>query len=78
MKIYQASPLFSEAEILWHRALTKKLTVAGYEVCWPGDLLTKEEIIAWGEDAPKQIMHRDRAAIDACDVVVALLDGAQG
>jgi len=33
MKIYQAGPLFSEAEILWHRALTKKLTVAGYEVC---------------------------------------------
>ena len=44
---------------------------------WPGDFFSEEEIKAWGADAPKQIMGRDRAAIDACDVVVALLDGTQ-
>ena len=77
MKIYQAGPLFTEAEILWHRAFTKKLTAAGYEVLWPGDFFSQKEIDAWGEDAPKHIMNRDRAAIDDCDVVVALLDGAQ-
>ena len=77
MKVYQAGPLFTEAEILWHRAFTKKLTAAGHEVLWPGDFFTQEEINAWGADAPKRIMNRDRAAIDACDVVVALLDGAQ-
>ena len=77
MKVYQAGPLFTEAEILWHRAFSQKLTTAGYEVQWPGDFFTQEEIDAWGEDAPEHIMNRDRAAIDACDVVVALLDGVQ-
>ena len=77
MKVYQAGPLFTEAEILWHRAFTKKLTATGHEVQWPGDFFTQEEIDAWGADAPRHIMNRDRAAIDACDVVVALLDGTQ-
>ncbi|MCR5814358.1 MAG: nucleoside 2-deoxyribosyltransferase [Desulfovibrio sp.] len=77
MKVYQAGPLFSEAEILWHRSFTKKLTSAGHEVAWPDNFFTQEEIKAWGADAPKNIMDRDRAAIDACDVVVALLDGTQ-
>ena len=44
---------------------------------WPGDFFTQQEIDAWGADAPKHIMNKDRAAIDACDVVVALLDGTQ-
>ena len=77
MHIYQAGPLFSEAEILWHRGFKQKLTSAGHEVMWPGDFFTQQEIDAWGADAPKHIMNKDRAAIDACDVVVALLDGAQ-
>ena len=74
MRVYQAGPLFTEVEILWHRAFTKKLTAAGHEVQWPGDFFTQEEIDTWGAEAPKHIMNRDRAAIDACDVVVALLD----
>ncbi|MBQ7607226.1 MAG: nucleoside 2-deoxyribosyltransferase [Desulfovibrionaceae bacterium] len=77
MKVYQAGPLFTEAEILWHRSFTEKLTSAGHEVAWPGDFFTDEEIKTWGNDAPRHIMDRDRAAIDACDIVVALLDGAQ-
>ena len=38
---------------------------------------TLQEIDAWGADAPKSILEKDRAAIDACDAVAALLDGTQ-
>ena len=44
---------------------------------WLGEFFTREEIDSFGADAAKKIMERDRAAIDACDVVVALLDGTQ-
>ncbi|MBE6442100.1 MAG: nucleoside 2-deoxyribosyltransferase [Desulfovibrio desulfuricans] len=77
MRVYQAGPLFSEAEILWHRAFRDKLAAADIRVLWPGEFFTQHEIETWGPDAPKQIMERDRAAIDTCDAVVALLDGAQ-
>ena len=43
----------------------------------PVTFFTQEEIDAWGADAPRHIINRDRAASDACDVVVALLDGTQ-
>ena len=77
MRIYQAGPLFSAAEIRWHKDFKQQLATAGYVVQWPGDFFTQQEIDAWGADASIRIMERDRAAIDACDVVVALLDGAQ-
>ena len=77
MRIYQAGPLFSAAEIRWHKDFKQQLAAAGYDVQWPGDFFSQQEIDAWGADASKRIMERDRAAIDACDVVVALLDGAQ-
>lgn len=77
MRIYQAGPLFSAAEIRWHKDFKQQLAAAGYVVQWPGDFFTQQEIDAWGADASIRIMERDRAAIDACDVVVALLDGAQ-
>ena len=37
MRIYQAGPLFSEAEREWHKALKARLLTAGHEVIWPGD-----------------------------------------
>ena len=77
MKIYQAGPLFSEAERNWHLGFKQKLVAAGHEVMWPGEFFTQEEIDSFCADAAKKIMERDRAAIDACDVVVALLDGTQ-
>lgn len=77
MRIYQAGPLFSEAEIRWHQAFKAKLTEAGYDVLWPGEFFTQEEINAWGPEAPKRIMEQDSTAIDQSDAVVALLDGAQ-
>jgi nucleoside 2-deoxyribosyltransferase len=77
MRIYQAGPLFSEAEICWHKAFRAKLSEAGFRVLWPGDFFTQQEIEDWGADAPKKIMERDRTAIDDSDAVVALLDGPQ-
>lgn len=77
MRIYQAGPLFTAAEICWHKDFKRHLAEAGYLVQWPGDFFSQQEIDAWGADAAKVIMERDRAAIDACDVVVALLDGPQ-
>ena len=77
MKIYQAGPLFSEAEQQWHRQFGQDLQQAGFEVLWPFDLSTQEEIASWGTDAPRRIMEQDRLALESCDVVVALLDGAQ-
>ena len=77
MKIYQAGPLFSEADQTWHRALKKTLEGAGHDVLWPGELVTQELVDAWGKDAPRRIMEIDRDALLSCDAVVALLDGAQ-
>jgi nucleoside 2-deoxyribosyltransferase len=64
--------LFSEAEKAWHRAFKARLEAAGYDVLWPGDLFP-----AGGAVTAAQIMEADRDALLSCDVVVALLDGAQ-
>ena len=77
MRIYQAGPLFSQADINWHRSLTQRLSEAGYDVVWPGDLVTDADVAGWGSDAPQRIFAIDKAAIDGADLLVALLDGAQ-
>ncbi|MBQ7457510.1 MAG: nucleoside 2-deoxyribosyltransferase [Desulfovibrio sp.] len=76
MRIYQAGPLFTEAEISWHKQFTKELERHGYDVMWPGAFFSAEDIVSLGKDAAKTIMETDRDAIDRADVVVALLDGA--
>ena len=35
-KIYQAGPLFSDAERSWHGKLSERLRAAGHSVVWPG------------------------------------------
>lgn len=77
MRIYQAGPLFSDAERQWHEALKAKLVAAGHEPVWPGDLVRGEDVQRWGKDAVRRIMEVDRAALDSCQMVLALLDGAQ-
>ena len=77
MKIYQAGPLFSEADQAWHRQLKKTLEAAGHEVIWPGELISAADVEAWGKDAPRKIMEIDRDALLSCDAVAALLDGTQ-
>lgn len=77
MRIYQAGPLFSEAECNWHKQFKEKLESSGYEVVWPGELITSDKLEAWGNEAARKIMETDRDALLSCDVVVALLDGTQ-
>ncbi len=77
MRIYQAGPLFTEAEQQWHRAFRVRLQAAEYEVIWPFELFSQEDVKHWGKEAPRRIMEADRTALESCDVVVALLDGAQ-
>ena len=75
--IYQAGPLFSEAERDWHKKLTLRLEKAGHTVVWPGDLLTADQIEAAGANGPLLIYNACRKALDRCSAVAALLDGPQ-
>lgn len=75
--IYQAGPLFSEAEREWHQKLTLKMEKAGYVVVWPGALLSPEKINEAGEQAVQLIYTTCASAIDGCTCIVALLDGTQ-
>ena len=77
MKIYQAGPLFSEAERLWHKNFQAYLEDKGFTALWPGDLITSHDVASWGKDAPKKILEADKALLLDCDAVVALLDGTQ-
>jgi nucleoside 2-deoxyribosyltransferase len=76
-KIYLAGPLFTDAERRWHQTAKAKLTAAGLEVVWPGELLTDARIKAAGQGAPSLIFKTCKDALDKCDRVVALLDGVQ-
>jgi len=45
MHIYQAGPIFTEAdEPNWHLKLKARLLTSGFEVVWPGGLLIPREI----------------------------------
>ena len=77
MKIYQAGPLFTEGERLWHKHFQAYLEDRGYTSLWPGELITSHDVASWGEDAPKKIFETDKALLLECDVIVALLDGTQ-
>lgn len=77
MKIYLAGPLFLEAEQDWLAGLKRQLQELGYDVVWPYELFNQTEISTWGDTASRKIMEGCRDALDACDLVVALLDGTQ-
>ena len=64
--IYQAGPLFSDAEKEWHARLSKKLEKAGHEVIWPGALLTDAQVAAAGGRAPELLFQTCKAALDRC------------
>lgn len=75
--IYQAGPLFSQAERDFHARLKLDMQKAGHAVIWPGELLSPDSIYNAGSGATKLIFETCRNAIDRCNCVVALLDGAQ-
>jgi len=75
--IYQAGPLFSEADKTFHRELFAHLRLAGYTVIWPGDLLTDKQIAEAGPLAPSMIFNACQEGINRSSLMVALLDGVQ-
>jgi Nucleoside 2-deoxyribosyltransferase len=75
--IYQAGPLFTEAEQDWHKKLMRELRLARYSVIWAGDLLSAEAVEATGEKAFELIFDSCKSAIDRCTYMLALLDGSQ-
>ena len=77
MSICQAGPLFTEGERIWQKSFQAELEKAGFLVSWPGDLLSNDQITNAGADAPNLIFGVCKSALERCDCVVALLDGAQ-
>ena len=75
--IYQAGPLFSEAERDWYNKLTLQLEKAGHIVVCSGDLFPGDVIGKAGKNGPGLIFQTRCNAIDQCNCVVALLDGVQ-
>lgn len=76
-KVYQAGPLFTEAERLWHLQLKSKLEEAGFLISWPGEWFDPKELGDMGHEAKEHIFKVCRANLDTSDFVVALLDGTQ-
>ena len=77
MKIYQAGPLFTEADRDWHKKFSSALNNKGHISIWPGDLFEDGHLLSLGSKAKNHIFEKCRNAIDECDIVVALLDGTQ-
>lgn len=75
--IYLAGPLFSDPDKNFLRGLSETLRHDGYDVLWPGDLLSDDDIRNAGDKATKLIFESCRKALEGCDCVVALLDGTQ-
>ena len=78
-RVYLSAPIFSEAKQAWHRAVKSRIEeeLPLVRVVWPLELLDASELKMWGNCAPHRVMEVCRAALDRCELVVALLDGAQ-
>lgn len=74
MKLYLAGPLFTQAERRWLRELGAGLVERGHEVFLPQD----DASLPLLRDPPDfhGAFEGCRDAIERCDVVVAVLDGA--
>ncbi|WP_027184824.1 nucleoside 2-deoxyribosyltransferase [Desulfovibrio inopinatus] len=82
--IYQAGPLFTEAEQQWHRGLKKNLETLftdldlPWRVVWPFELFPPHVLEALADEEKKH--HIWQGCIDSlrsADMVIALLDGTQ-
>jgi len=71
-KIYLSGPLFSAGEIAWGELLSAHLIdrLLDTEIIWP------HEIVPDGTE-PEGIFQANLNALDECDLMVAILDGAQ-
>ncbi len=71
MRIYQAGPLFTQAELEFNRRLATALRVAGHEVFVPQEI---DQNLSAGY--ANRIFLADVAAQDWAEVYVAVLDGS--
>jgi nucleoside 2-deoxyribosyltransferase len=72
VKLYLAGSLFTQAERRWLRELAGALRAVGHDVFLPQD----EAEPAMERGDPGAAFEVNRAGIDACDAVVAVLEGA--
>lgn len=73
-RIYLAGPLFSQAECLWNLKIAEVLRSYSFQVYLPQEI--GDSSAARGEDAHHAIFRENHAALDASDLVVAVIDGA--
>jgi nucleoside 2-deoxyribosyltransferase len=71
VRLYLAGPLFTQAERRWLRELASGLRDGGHSLFLP-----QEDSDAQGAPDQRTVYARNRAAIEACDAVVAVLDGS--
>lgn len=72
--VYLAGPLFTQAERLWNRRLAERLAEElGCEMVLPQDFPVPGGVDA--EAHHSEIFRRCIEGLDACDLVVAILDG---
>jgi nucleoside 2-deoxyribosyltransferase len=67
-KVYLSGPLFSRAEIEWGSQIKAAILELGVEVIWPHEIAS---------GSPEEIFRANLAGLDRCNIIVAILDGAQ-
>lgn len=72
MKIYLASPFFSETEIKIYRKAITLLRAEGYEVYVPQEHTIENAWSLSNEDWASQVFVEDLYALNECDVVMVL------
>ncbi len=82
--IYQAGPLFTEAEQAWHRGLKTNIEIImnqhalDWQVVWPFELFPENILASLSEEEKKyHICQGCIASLQKADMVIALLDGTQ-
>ena len=73
-RIYLAAPLFSEAERAYNAKLAALLTENLFEVYLPQE--AGDDSDTRGESEQNSLYHKNCSALDAADIVVAVIDGA--
>jgi nucleoside 2-deoxyribosyltransferase/predicted secreted protein len=73
-RVYLAAPLFSAAERNYNRHLAERLQANLFEVYLPQD--TGDDSYTRDGAAHQVIFERNRAALEAADIMVAVIDGA--
>ncbi len=71
-KIYLSGPLFSASEIAWGERFSALLRehLTDMEVIWPHEIVPDRAV-------PEGIFRANLKALDECDLMIAVLDGAQ-